>query len=1102
MSTITPMDEAGNRTSKRPSRKSILQTVAPAIVSAALLFGSPFAYAQTVEVNGTIVNTVADLVNGPPAINYLVGSTPATPTADILHAGVVLRDGVGYYATSPLSFGNTSQGVDGYKISGDLNLTNFGPRDGVVAAMTAVNIEDGKSIGFNDINIKGEASDALYGFLYVAENFFPQPGGDSIVGGNVTVNNTYDGSTGGWGDAYGVRFINVDTTVPHYNPFFNPFYSPGGASCRAINPKETITFDTIDVASECGYAYGLESGGMKANSTLTVNKIIATSYGDSGGLGAAAYGLLMDTIDDGAFVTVTDIIARTEHENAFESIGLYLMDDVSGNVVISGNVHATTKGDWAEARGVSIGIITSTGVVDLNRVTASTEGDGKATGLDVGTNTARLSFSHLKTPMIEGTLRVRSVEVIATGNGDAVGLDIGGMQGDAYVEVGRVDVRSGDAETQIGGNAWGVWLHDEGELTLTGDITAVTHGTGTNAIGVYFGADSTVNLGNNIVVTAICDKNYGAGFVALGAGDATINLDKYTLITCSTNASGSSTLSGGINSFIVTGTGAANLGVMDMQSDNLLIGTLGETPTAVAFNIGRGTFLGHDHLGGSLPTTYTIDPGTQLVVYGNAFNRPVTDPTINPVAANGRVDTYPFYIDVDEPPTLLSRSIFTDYYFDYYDLTNPDPTLGWGIYARSRGDVAVMSDGYLAAMKMHNGYTGWRAVRNHLISGSGVPMFRKNACDDGVLCGQAPCKPAGVAPCDPRDRFDFSQNFLGRLLGLYEKKDRGAWVNYVNRSDQFDSVSVVNDNWRFNSEGIQFGTDLLRTRNSQVGLHFGYEEGRMNNTNWFGRTDWVRGEDFYFGVYGARVLRGGFDVRGVLTFGQQDYNMLRWGADDLTTYSTAFKGHTTEVNLEVGRRMLFPDRWTSFVDRKLDRLHQKIWRSVCSDKQATQRLSGLWTYRPVVAMDVFNSNLRGAAENDDDLWRMNQSEAVIYDRASLTQVYLRTGTDLQYQLGGLLLSSGLYYSYDVNGQPIRARVTALEDTHPLGNENFYAGVGPLSGILSSPKLGRSLLSFNVGGSCKIGSCMTVFASYQGEYATDRAESQIHSVGQAGMGYRW
>jgi len=334
------------------------------------------------------------------------------------------------------------------------------------------------------------------------------------------------------------------------------------------------------------------------------------------------------------------------------------------------------------------------------------------------------------------------------------------------------------------------------------------------------------------------------------------------------------------------------------------------------------------------------------------------------------------------------------------------------------------------------------------------------------------------------------------------RKDRGAWVNYVGRSDRFDNVGVVNDNWQLKSEGIQFGTDLHRTRNSQFGLHFGYEEGRLASTNWFGRTDWVKGEDYYFGVYGARVLRGGYDVRGVFTYGQQDYSMFRWGADDLTHYSTPFKGHTAEVNLEVGRRMLFPDRWTSFVDRQMGRLYQKIRRGNCDDTQLAKRgPAGLWTYRPVVAMDVFNSNLRGATETDDDVWHLNQSEAVIYDRASLTQVYLRTGSDLQYQWRNLLLNGGLYYAYDVNGQGARTRVTAQEDADVMGNENIVGGL-PLTGVLTSSKLGRSLVTFNFGGSCRIGSCMTVFASYQGEYATDRANKQIHNIGQAGVGYRW
>jgi len=119
-------------------------------------------------------------------------------------------------------------------------------------------------------------------------------------------------------------------------------------------------------------------------------------------------------------------------------------------------------------------------------------------------------------------------------------------------------------------------------------------------------------------------------------------------------------------------------------------------------------------------------------------------------------------------------------------------------------------------------------------------------------------------------------------------------------------------------------------------------------------------------------------------------------------YNTAsFKGNTTEANLELGRR---------------------IW-------------CGPWSMRPVGAVDILMNHLDAATETGPN--------AVAYGKASLTQVFLRTGTDLRYQRNRFTFNSGLYYAYNVNDDTLESTMAVA------GNP----------GQLTGTKLGDSLLTF-------------------------------------------
>ena len=334
-----------------------------------------------------------------------------------------------------------------------------------------------------------------------------------------------------------------------------------------------------------------------------------------------------------------------------------------------------------------------------------------------------------------------------------------------------------------------------------------------------------------------------------------------------------------------------------------------------------------------------------------------------------------------------------------------------------------MGDGRLAALMMHNRFGAWRAVNDHMISGNGKRSFGpcdavRNSCNDD--CG-----------------FGVSRGNVSR----------SAWVNYTGRSDRYRSsyAGYTNSDWRLSMEGIQTGADLFRTKNTQFGVLFGYEGG-WNRID----LDRIKAEDTFGGFYVARVLRGGADVRGVVAFGRQKYDMNRFDDLDGVMYNSSFKGRTSEVNLELGKRLS----------------------------------SGAWSVRPVAGLDIYTNDLRAAVETGAGIY------AMAYDKTNLTQVFARFGSDLRYQVRNFTFDSGLYFSYDMNGQALKTGVS---------------GTGDLSGLnptLYGTKLGREKLTFNLGSTVQVTRNFALFGGYNGEYVADRANSRVQSAGYFGGKVNW
>jgi hypothetical protein len=167
----------------------------------------------------------------------------------------------------------------------------------------------------------------------------------------------------------------------------------------------------------------------------------------------------------------------------------------------------------------------------------------------------------------------------------------------------------------------------------------------------------------------------------------------------------------------------------------------------------------------------------------------------------------------------------------------------------------------------------------------------------------------------------------------------------------------------------------------------------------------------------------------------------------------AFKGNTAELNVDLGARRYF----------------------------------GRWSSRPSIAMDWSLSQLGGGQETPVG----GGNDALRYDKVEHSQLFFRFGTDLRYGCGPLTLESGLYYSYDMLGQILQADVSSAA---PWGNNG--------NNTLLGSQLGRSVVSYNLGGSLALNRTFTVFGGYRGELTPESAGRSFAHIGHAGATLRW
>jgi hypothetical protein len=769
--------------------------------------------------------------------------------------------------------------------------------------------------------------------------------------------------------------------------------------------------------------------------------------------GTNALGFLSNHLQAGATVELgnVDITAG----NGLVATGIdvgNIGDGANGSEKLTvGNVNVTSSVGGSE--GVWMLHVNADGIFEAKDITVKDTGaGGTARGILANNIDADSTFKFGKIEVesdnsaargidVDGATFTVTKDVIAKSNAAVgAGAAIGIATGTATANNSNITIDTKDGDVLISGDATvgnlqlsvGMYGNND-RLTITGANTHTNKGRTFNVLGA-----ETIRWNTNAEYT---NSAFGTASTLTTHQVAT---GRTVITNGAISALGGNYQFGSNVDNRSAGTLVANtvsvVGNVDVHNGLLAIDGNGFVVPGLARNIINGTLT----IGNANPAAQAsaavalygnVRPGTvSLAVDGGIINRPnaVVDPTTG--------------------ETVLSLSTITEY------RSNPARN---AYIARNR-DKASLADGFLLPASIHNRITGWEATRDHLISGgrrvrSGSEFRGQAPCDPCEPVGCDPCEPA-CEPCEPTcddvvcDPCDPCNKFDGFSLG------RSAWVNYIGRSNSYRSsysnIGIENGDWKIGSDGIQVGLDLFKTRLAQFGILFGYE-GSVGTL----RSDRMEADDVYVGIYGAKVFRNGSDFRAVYNFGSQDYNLRRLDPGlglDWHTHLSNFSGNTHEVNLEFGKRIY-----------------------------SSNRVS----YRPVIGLDLYINDWDGAQEDG------NLSTAIAYDNADYLQAFLRIGSDLQIKRGKLTFNSGLYYSYDLNGDDVESRVFA-RDGSALGFDRR------ITSTLRGSDLGRSVLTFNVGSSYALSPRSSVFGGFTGDAVLDRDGDGFQSIGYVGLQWKW
>ncbi|MGL6225825.1 MAG: autotransporter domain-containing protein [Thermoguttaceae bacterium] len=628
------------------------------------------------------------------------------------------------------------------------------------------------------------------------------------------------------------------------------------------------------------------------------------------------------------------------------------------------------------------------------------------------------------------------------------------------------------------------------EVTTLGTVTTANDGDGTLVINLDDAADALTigNIGSG--TKALKAFSVTQGTITTGdiyAGALTVATDG-TLKANDLSNTTTSTISG---THIITGN--AELGTGYTLDAGTLLATANATVTGnIALDAGGGTLLAAT---GKTMTIEELITGTGDLTIGDTANK-------GTVALNGNVtlkgDTIVAFGTLDiigDGGAGKGLIIDTGGSLAVHD----GATLRTSMYEATPGtgdwtsnlavtgtNALTLSDGSVWSITGAAGYTGGEIIGGYDLAGngdadaalalgnsknaffnysllldSGTTYNLNGVVKDDINVSNAAKNIAGLVNLgkfqsltQSRANF-FNSNFDNSYRGQCEdscKKlgfsGQNAWVNYVGRYTELEATNTLQAGQKnkLSSNGVQLGMDLYRDRCNIFGVLFGYEALKSEIAQ-----DRVKGNDYYFGFYGARMMSGGFDLRGSLGYGHQTYKMDRFENGTALPvegmYRSSFSGNTFESSIDIGRRY--------YLNRCL-------------------------SYRPMIGLDFYNNQVGSGTEDG----------GLIFSDASLTQTFLRVGSDAQWRGRCFDLNGGLYYAYQMaeNGNVLRT-----------GASN-----GTVGGFANGAKLGNSVLTFNAGTQYYLNASKSwsLFGNYYGDIFCDRDGTPLGHTVFAGMNYKF
>ncbi|MDR1483426.1 MAG: autotransporter domain-containing protein [Planctomycetaceae bacterium] len=342
-------------------------------------------------------------------------------------------------------------------------------------------------------------------------------------------------------------------------------------------------------------------------------------------------------------------------------------------------------------------------------------------------------------------------------------------------------------------------------------------------------------------------------------------------------------------------------------------------------------------------------------------------------------------------------------------------------------DVAKLSDIFASAAYLHK----WNTIQKATNTRINQLLYRYGAVHGGYLSGEnSQAEHRGQSYRVPVAAVNAGRNHYN------------AWVNYVGRKSAAGSSYDAYNGQSLEtiSNGVQFGFDLASGFGSHFGFMFGYEDSRGEIVN-----DYICGDDYYVGAYGAKLFSYGFDVRGMLGFGHQRYRISRYDFGTGREFVVKPDGNTFEVNIEFGRR--FQTRYNSAI-------------------------------RPFIAIDYLNNSVSSADEGVGGFR---------YDNLSLDQLFLRLGTDVQWNFGLLCFDAGIAFSQQVIDDYAQATVSQ----------------GQIATALRTSRYGNSVFTFNVGANYAFDALRTcsIYINYVGEVFVGGESESINSL-QTGIQWKF